>query len=114
MTTLVLFPQLEKSRRYRYTEEAKVVYQAIELYLIENPQNDMGSFSMNMLQYPLDDSRNVLNGELSGGFSEGARIVRMSVSKREGKITALVYKVKGYQVEIRNGMVDECVKLKKK
>ncbi len=109
MTTLVLLPQVEKSRRVKYIQEAETVYQGLELYLIDNAAGAR-TMQREVMMYPLRDSRNKIYGYLAGMCSEDARIARLSVDIKQLRIVSMTYKAGGYQVEVDYGVATECVK----
>lgn len=104
--------QMEKGRENKYISEAQMVYQAMELYVEENvTKESMMEFYANISMYSFDDEKNVMYGILRGLCSEKAKVKRLSMNSEDVSLTAIVYSAGGYEVEIRNGRLDECKKV---
>ncbi|MEY8338017.1 prepilin-type N-terminal cleavage/methylation domain-containing protein [Lachnospiraceae bacterium 62-35] len=103
-----LIPHLEKSREYRRNAEAQAVYRALELCFAETVTADnLNKAYVEILMTPLNSPKNRLVPYLTGKCSDGARIVSMILDKENIQITAIIYQVDGYRIEVRNGMICE-------
>ena len=108
-------PQLEKNRMNRHIAEAQMVYEAISVYLDDaTSRGAVDDFVLygDLMMYPVGDERNRLYEVLKDVCSDEVKIVRVSVDRKKTKISALVCRVGGYEVEIRDGRMDGCIKIK--
>lgn len=104
--------QMEKGREKKYIAEAQMVYRAMELYVEDYvSEESMMEFYANISMYSFDDDKNVMHEILKGLCSEGAKVKRLSMNREEVSLTAIVYSAGGYEIEIRNGRLDECKKV---
>ncbi|RGY98547.1 prepilin-type N-terminal cleavage/methylation domain-containing protein [Clostridium sp. AM58-1XD] len=111
----VIRPKIEKNRMNRHIAEAQMVYEAITVYLDDaTSRGTVDDFSLyeDLMMYPVGDEKNSLYEMLKGMCSDDIKIVRISLDRKKTKISAIVCRVGGYEVEIRDGRMDGCIKIK--
>lgn len=102
--------QIERNRIKRHEVEAQAVYNAVIVYLDDaTSRGVLDDFTLyaDIMAYPLGDKKNKLYDLVKGMCPENAKITKLATDTKKTKVTAIVYKVDGYEVEIRNGRVDK-------
>lgn len=106
--------QMEKGKMDRRIAQAQTVFRAIEIYLDDTAtRGTIDDFSLyeEIMVYPVCSEKNKLSPYLKNICPEDMKITRLAINKSKTKVTAIVCKTEGWQIEIRDGWLDEYSKI---
>lgn len=97
---------IDKAKEARYISEARTVSIGVQDYIIES--HAMGTLNRtdikkDLMLYDLGHPDHALTEILKGSYSDGARIMGLSVQLEEGRYDGMVYEVNGYKVTMDRG-----------
>lgn len=108
-----IYTVVEQNRQAAYQAEALQAYSAAELYIDEACSEggmDTMTLYQKLIMTDLSDPENGLWEYTHGFCTEGARLNRVSMDRKNMELTAIGYVVDGYEIEVKKGKVVETEK----
>lgn len=97
---------IEKARQKTYLIEARTVSVGVQTYIAE--QYALGDLNRNqvkkdLMEYEMGDSNHALTELLRGSYTDGAKIVSVTVQTDTGEYGGIEYEVDGYGIILNSG-----------
>lgn len=97
---------IDKSREKAYIAEARLVSQAVQVYITEEyAKGTLNEIKVgeDLLLYQLGDKEHALTGLLRGSFTKGSMIIELSIEYETAMLKSLTYRVNDQDIKLDYG-----------